>query len=48
MVWDLDMTRQAFHVENWEAKRLRSCLFAMETALATTDREMAVAGAATG
>jgi hypothetical protein len=48
MVWDLDVTRQALRVENREAKQLRSCLSAVEMALATTDREMAMAEAAAG
>ena len=34
MVRDLDVTRQALHVENREAERLRSCLSTMEMALA--------------
>jgi hypothetical protein len=42
------VNRLALRVENWEAEQLRSCLSAMETALATIDREMAVAEAAAG
>ena len=48
MVQDLDVTRQAFRVENREAERLWLCLSAMKTALAATDREMATAEAAAG
>ena len=46
MVWDLDVTRQALHVENRGGERLWSCLSTMETALAATDRETAMAEAA--
>ena len=48
MVRDLDVTRQALHMENREAERLRSCLSAVETALVAADREMATAEAAAG
>ena len=48
MVQDLDVTRQAFRVENREAERLWLCLSAMKAALAATDRETATAEAAAG
>ena len=48
MVRDLDMTRQALHVENREVGRLWSCLSAVETALAVADRETAMDEAAAG
>ena len=48
MVRDLDMTRQALRIENGEAERLRSCLSAMETALAAADTEMATAKVVAG
>ena len=48
MVRDLDVTRLALHVENQEAERLQLCLFAVETALATADRETAAAEATAG
>ena len=48
MVQDLDMTRQALHVENQEAKRLRSCLSAVEMALVVANRETVMAEAAAG
>ena len=45
MLWDLDVTRQALRAENQEAERLWSCLFTVETALATANRETATAEA---
>ena len=48
MLQDLDVTRQALREENREAERLRSCLSAVETALAIADRETAVAEDTTG
>ena len=48
MVQDLDVTRQALRTEIWEAERLRSCLSAMETALAVADRETATTEATAG
>ena len=45
MVRDLDVTRLALHAENQKVERLRSCLSTVETALATADREMAMAEA---
>ena len=48
MVRDLDVTRLALHAENWEAERLRLCLSTVEMALATTDREPAMAEATAG
>ena len=48
MVQDLDMTRQALHVENQEVERLRSCFSTVEMALTTTDRETATTEAAAG
>jgi hypothetical protein len=48
MVWDLDVTRQALRVENWEAERLRLCFSAMETALTAADRESAMTEAGAG
>ena len=48
MVQELHVTRQALHVENWEAERLWSCLSTMEMALATADREMATTEAIAG
>ena len=48
MVRDLDVTRQALHVENQKAKQLRSCISAVEIVLAASDRETAMAEAAAG
>ena len=48
MLWDLDVTRQGLHMENQEVERLRSCLSAMETALAKANRETATAEATAG
>ena len=48
MVWDLDVTRQALHVENLETEQLWSCLSAVEMALAKADRETATAEATAG
>ena len=48
MVQDLDMTWQALYVKNREAKWMRSCLSAVETALTAADWEMAAAEATTG
>ena len=48
MVRDLDATRQALRMENQEAVQLRSCFFAVEKALAATDRETAMAEAIAG
>ena len=48
MVRDLDVTRQALCVENQEVEQLRSCLSAVETALAAADRETAVVEAVAG
>ena len=48
MLRDLYVTRQALHAANQEAEWLRSCLSAVEMALAAADRETAVAEAAAG
>ena len=48
MVQDLDMTWQALYVKNREAKWMRSCLSAVETALAIADRETDVVEATAG
>ena len=48
MVQDLDVTRQALRTENREVDQLRPCFSAMETALATADRETAAAKATAG
>ena len=48
MVWYSDVTRQALRMENQEVEWLWSCLSAVETALAATDREMATTKAAVG
>ena len=48
MVQDLDVTKQALHVENQEAEQLWSCFSIMETALAAANREMVVAEAIVG
>ena len=47
MMQDLDVTRQALHVESQEVERLRSCLSAVETALTAVDRETTKAEATT-
>jgi len=48
MLRDLDVTRHGLPMENWEAERLWSCLFAVEMALTTANRETATAKAAAG
>jgi hypothetical protein len=48
MVRDLDMTRQALRMENWEAERLRSCFSTVKTALAAANRETAMTEAGAG
>ena len=48
MVQDLDVTRQALHMENREVGWLRSCLSTMETALTVADKETAATEAAAG
>ena len=45
MVRDLDVTKEALCVENWEAEQLWLCLSAVETTLTTANRDTAVAKA---